>query len=87
MSNANPPQNKLHEVLIALQKSLSRVSRDSVRTEKEQALALINGDVNFSFTLKCDLAADDLLVINKTGDIELQMSGIITTDLEVKDNL
>lgn len=80
-------KNKVHEVLLALQKSLSRVSRDSADKKRGDAYALITGDVNFSFTLKCDLEEDHNLVLQKEGAIELHLDGSIVTDIDVQDVL
>jgi hypothetical protein len=84
---ASDDRNKVHDVLLALQKSLSRVSRDSVSNSENanRAMALITGDVKFSFTLKCDLQDKDNLVLQKEGPIELHLDGIVTTDLDVQD--
>lgn len=87
MNNSSEEKNKVHEVLLALQKSLSRVSRDSADKKKGDAYALITGDVNFSFTLKCDLEEDHNLALQKDGAIELHLDGSIATDIDVQDVL
>lgn len=88
MDNLHSEQkNKVHEVLVALQKSLSRVSRASADKKKGDAYALITGDVNFSFTLKCDLEDGHNLTLHKDGAIELHLDGSIATDIDVQDVL
>jgi len=70
----------LDDVLIALQKSLSRVSCASSLVPDHHARALISGDVNFSIELRVDNLGDRLL-LNRDGDIKLSMNGKITPDI------
>jgi len=75
--------NTLDNLLIALQKTLSRVNRASSGVGAKQARSLIVGDVDFNLTCKCDLANDDKLVLNDVGNIALNLSGHINTDIGV----
>jgi len=70
----------LDDVLIALQKSLSRISNATAQVDPEHACALISSDVDFSIELQVDNEQDRLL-LNKDGAIKLSMSGKITPDI------
>jgi len=72
----------LDDVLIALQKSLSRVSNASSLVPEGQARALISGDVDFSIELNVD-CRQHALQLNRDGDIRVSMHGKITPDIRV----
>ncbi|NMP33394.1 hypothetical protein HII17_17745 [Thalassotalea sp. M1531] len=77
----------LSAFLLALQKSISRVSRDSALKEGEsgRANALITGDINFAFSMKCDLETDGVIRLNREGAIALNMDGVVTADIDLVD--
>jgi len=70
----------LDDVLIALQKSLSRVSNLTSKVPESQARAMISGSVAFSIELQVN-SRNDTLVLNRDGDIKISMSGQITPDI------
>lgn len=73
----------LDRFLIALQKTLSRVSRDSAHVPADQARALIVGNVTFDVDLRCDLRDDGKLALESEGAVGLRLSGKIATDLGI----
>ncbi len=73
----------LDSLLVALQKSLSRVNRASSRVDVTQARSLIVGDVAFNLACKCDLSEGDKLTLNDVGSVSLNLSGHINTDIGV----
>jgi len=83
-SNNNHDNNDssptLDEALINLQKAFSSVSSDSAKVPKEQARAVIYGDVSFSLELNVD-SVSGKLSINKDGEIRLSISGTLHTDI------
>ncbi len=70
----------LDDLLINIQKSLSRVSLRSAAIPESQAKSIIYGDVDFSIELKVEGEGDKLLV-KKDGSVNLSMSGKISTDI------
>ncbi len=74
------PPAALEDVINALQKSFSRVSRDSAKVEDSDALALIIGQVEFDIQVKLSPNSDRLLV-DTNGIINLGLKGIIDTDI------
>ena len=70
----------LDDVVIALQKTFSRVSARSAAIPSEQALALVTGQVDFTLSLKLD-PQEDYLQLNPKGSVELNLSGSIDTDI------
>lgn len=74
----------LEAVLIALQKTFSRVSAQSAEVPEEQARALVTGPVQFSFSLKLDPQGDSLH-LSPRGNIEMNLSGTIDTDVRITD--
>ncbi len=79
----------LEEVLVALQKSFSRVNNQSAAVPEQQARALMVGDVDFQLTLnvepyrKSENAPADRLLVKPGGEISLSLSGRIDTDIRV----
>ncbi|KHT61671.1 hypothetical protein RJ45_21400 [Photobacterium gaetbulicola] len=76
------PDKTLEQVLIALQKSISRVNSMSSKVPPSQARALILGDIDFDISLKCDQDGDKLRISN-SGGISLNLKGIINTDMDI----
>jgi len=72
--------------LVALQKTLSRVSRDSANVPAEQARSLIVGNVAFDVALKCELVPESLHLTLRTdgGGFPLNLSGQIATDVAME---
>lgn len=75
-------ENTLEHVLVALQKSLSRVNSMSSKVPKNQPRALIIGDLNFEISLKCEQDEDKLRVTGGSGGIDISLKGVINTDIE-----
>jgi len=61
-----PKEVTLDDLLINIQKSLSRVSNRSSEIPEDQARALIYGDVDFSIELQVE-GDDDKVIVNKEG--------------------
>lgn len=70
--------------LVALQKTLSRVSRDSAEVPPDQARALIVGEVSFGVELRVRLRDDEKLELDEEAGVPLQLSGRITSDVRVE---
>lgn len=79
-SSQPSPEVTLDDLLVNIQKSLSRVSARSASIPEEQARSLIHGDVNFSIDLKVD-GEGDKVIVRKDGQVNLSMSGRISTDI------
>ena len=77
---AKGSQLTLEDVIVALQKSFSRVSAKSADVPPENARAMVAGQVNFEMALKVDTDADYLCVTPK-GTIDLKISGVVDTDI------
>lgn len=72
----------LEEVLIALQKSFSRVSKSSFDFAKENegsTVALMVGNIDFEVSLKADIQGDRILY-NQHGAMTLNFKGQIDPD-------
>lgn len=74
----------LERFLLALQKTLSRVSRDSAAVPAGQARALISGPVAFDAELRCELDGEDRLGVSREGAVLLRLSGRVATDVGVR---
>ncbi|WP_019617198.1 hypothetical protein [Psychromonas ossibalaenae] len=70
----------LDDLLVNLQKSLSRVSARSGDVPDDQSRSLIYGDVDFSIELKVD-GEQDKLQVRKDGAVKLSISGKISIDI------
>jgi len=80
LDNLEP--KSLEQILVSLQKSISRVNESSSSVAKDRARALIIGDLNFELDLKCNLEADKLKQSND-GGISINLKGTINTDIQV----
>ena len=78
----------LEDVLIALQKSFSRVSYQTERArrkggkESENALALVTGPVTFTMQFPASPSGDRLAYDTK-GELKLSLSGTIQPDIRI----
>lgn len=77
------PQPSVDQLLIALQKTFSRVSRDSAGLAKDDARALIAGPVEFELMLGCSLTGDRLHVC-EGGGMPLRLKGRVLPDLGIE---
>jgi hypothetical protein len=75
-----PHQPSLDDVLVALQKSFSRVSSRTADVGPEEARAMISGQVAFAISLKVRYEGDYLLPDDK-GSLDLNLSGTLETDI------
>lgn len=75
----------LEDILIGLQKSFSRVSASSADVPDTDARALIVGEVKFEIGLKVSKTADDKLLQEEKGPIELKLAGTLQNDIRVDD--
>lgn len=83
-----PEQPTVDRFLIAVQKSLSRVSRDTGRHQRQRpdgAHAIITGNVEFEVTLECALAEDERLVLVDSGGRPLRLKGNVSVDVGITD--
>jgi hypothetical protein len=70
----------LDNVLIALQKTFSRVSASSSELPPENARSLILGNVNFEMAVPLE-AGQDKLFYSPTGKVNLKLTGTIQQDV------
>lgn len=70
----------LENVLIALQKTFSRVSASSSLLPPEDARSLILGDVNFEMAVPLE-AGQDKLFYSPAGKVNLKLTGTIQQDV------
>lgn len=76
-----PPEGpSLDDVVIALQKSFSRVSARSADVPPENARAMVLGQVSFDLSLRVN-SADDKLRLDPQGAIDLKVSGTLNMDV------
>ncbi len=81
-NQSSPSQDaiSLDDLLINIQKALSRVSQRTASVPESDAKSVIYGDVDFSIELKVE-GEDDRLLVKKDGSVNLSMSGKISTDI------
>jgi hypothetical protein len=86
-ASTTPGSNEvpLEDVMIALQKTFSRVSSESGLVPEGQARALVVGQVQFTLRLRANLALPDHLVQSPDGVMEFTFSGQIDTDIRPKE--
>lgn len=80
-ANSSPQPIALEDVIVALQKSFSRVSTTSALVPPEHARALVVGQVGFELTLRVEPENDNRLLYNSVGPMELKLTGQINTDI------
>ena len=78
------PDPTVDRFLVALQKTLSRVSRDSATVSPDQARALIVGNVRFEVDLRCALREDEKLELRESGGFPLHLGGSIASDVGIE---
>jgi len=71
----------LDRLLIALQKSISRVNEKSAKVPQNKARAIITGNIGFNISCICTLIADDKLELCEQG-IEINLNGHINPDID-----
>jgi len=84
---AEPAPLGVEDIVIALQKSFSRVSHQT-ETSRQQggeasALALVTGPVEFTLELPAT-PAGDRLVYDEKGSLKLTMNGTLHPDIRVE---
>jgi len=79
-----PEDKTVDRMLIALQKTLSRVSRDSADVPEDQARALIVGSVSFELHVQCELGVGEKLMLSEDKGNPLTLTGQITSDVGVR---
>ena len=82
---AAPAQNEnpaLEDILVALQKSFSRLSYRTAQAPEESARALIVGKVNFEIALNAEPDGDQMRYA-KAGSMNIKLQGQISTDIRV----
>ena len=83
-SSEESSERTVDDFLIALQKTLSRVSRESAKVPSEQARSLITGNVAFDVDLKCSLGAGQKLMLNDETGAPLRLSGQLSSDIGIE---
>jgi hypothetical protein len=73
----------LEDILVALQKSFSRVSSASGNVNPDAPLALITGPVGFEITVRVAPERDRLLH-KADGDVQLKLSGTVRPDIRMR---
>jgi hypothetical protein len=76
----------VEDIVIALQKSFSRVSTRTAKVSTQAARALVVGRVNFELGLRVEPEADNRLLHSPSGSIELKLTGQINTDIRVSED-
>ncbi len=77
----------LDSLIIALQKSISRVNRDTAKaTENDTnaAFASLSGNIVFELKCKCEMDESDKIILSEKGSIEINLSGQIDPDIGVE---
>lgn len=77
-------QPTVDRMLIALQKTLSRVSRDSADVPEGQARSIITGNVSFELEVKCSLISGEKLLLDEERGRPLKLTGQIAADVGVQ---
>lgn len=81
---APAPGQKLDDLLVALQKTMSRVSARSSEVPSENARALITGQVLFDLKTRVELDQDHVRLAPQ-GGVEISLSGAIQSDVRPVD--
>lgn len=74
-------EQTLDNLLIALQKSISRVNQLSATVPDNKARAMITGNIDFELGCRCRLIQGDKLELTDDG-IEVCLSGQINPDID-----
>lgn len=82
MEHTKPPT--LDQVITALQKSFSRVSRATGNPDVQEAKAYVVDTVQFGLDLRADYGDDHHLFITPNGSMGLKLEGTIQTDVRVE---
>ncbi len=72
----------VEDVVIALQKAFSRVSRETAKVPEQNARAMVTGKVRFNIALAADYEKERL-VQRDDGSLNIMLDGEITTDIDV----
>ena len=83
--NADAPA--LEDIVLALQKTFSRVSAATAEVPASQARALVVGQVDFEISLRAAPHDVDHLVQEENGPIQLVLKGRIDTDIRVSEDV
>ncbi len=75
----------LESALITLQKSFSRVSRESSKVKEDKAQALIVGNVTFELEFNADVE-DDHIYLNDEGTVRMKFNGDVETDIRISED-
>jgi hypothetical protein len=93
-AGASADKATLDEVLVALQKSFSRVSAASRDVPSENARAIITGSVKFELGARFEIRkgpqagpddSPDVLVHRDDGALDLRLMGQVETDTRIRD--
>ncbi|MEM6259539.1 MAG: hypothetical protein AAF711_05560 [Planctomycetota bacterium] len=74
----------LEDIVLALQKSFSRVSRESGSFQSDhpdEAVAFVEGPIKFAITMKLSPDGNDRLTYNEQGGLETTIEGVINPDI------
>lgn len=74
------PAGNVTDLLVALQKSLSRVSDLTADVPERGSRSLILGNVEFEIETRVELR-DDTLRVEKTGETVLKLQGTVNHDI------
>ncbi len=76
----------LEDVVIAIQKSFSRVNeataKNELKTDAQTPTSKLSGDIEFTITTKANPDGKDKLEINENGYIEFCFKGKIDLDID-----
>jgi hypothetical protein len=81
-----PDAPSLERVVLALQKTFSRVSAQTARVEERRARAMVTGTVAFSMRLGVAMDDDDRLLATPGGPISMELNGTLDTDVRVRED-
>jgi len=92
---ADQSEARLEDLLVAVQKSFSRLSNNTGQVPPEQARALIVGAVEFELSSTFDLIGahsggtpkpPDVLVHKSNGSITLSLKGTVEVDVRLRES-
>lgn len=79
----SPKAVTVDDVLVALQKTFSRVSARSASVGAGAARALVTGNVQFDISIPVAFDGDSQLIVAPAGGQPLRLNGQIATDVRV----